>query len=136
MAIVTPLPTSQVFNWLWPSLVQERLDHFRDYWNNHKISKQKEKINPSGTSPRQLWLAPTTARETARNCAININLDTVRQLREEFGGQQTRDEMFQFVTDEFRAYADGALGQLGYPRVTLSSAWDVFVVVVDILGQS
>jgi len=26
----------KVFNWLWPSLVQEQLDEFCEYWNNHQ----------------------------------------------------------------------------------------------------
>ncbi|KAF9502150.1 hypothetical protein BDN71DRAFT_1343800, partial [Pleurotus eryngii] len=40
-----------LFNWIWPPLVQEQLDIFREYWNNHRISKQKNKLLPSGTSP-------------------------------------------------------------------------------------
>ncbi|KAF9490762.1 hypothetical protein BDN71DRAFT_1345120, partial [Pleurotus eryngii] len=48
----------QLFNWLWPPLLQAQLDEFVEYWNNHRISMQKKKFLPSGTSPRQMWIAP------------------------------------------------------------------------------
>ncbi|KAH7904526.1 hypothetical protein BJ138DRAFT_1119331 [Hygrophoropsis aurantiaca] len=123
----------QVFRWLWPPLVQERLDEFREYWNNHRLSPQKHKLLPSGTSPRQMWLAPESVRANARNCSISVDTNLVRQLREELGGAEERERLMNFVDAEFKAAADDALGQLGYPIITLSSAWDVFVAVVDIL---
>jgi hypothetical protein len=124
----------RLFNWLWPSLVQERLDEFREYWNNHRLSSQKHKLLPAGTSPRQIWLVPDAVRATARNCSIHVNMGLVHQLREELGGIDGREEAFRFVDAEFAAEADEALAQLGYPDITLSSAWDVFVAVNDILS--
>ncbi|KZP10031.1 hypothetical protein FIBSPDRAFT_687622, partial [Athelia psychrophila] len=47
-----------IFNWLWPPLVQARLDIFRQYWNNHRLSTQKKKILPTGTSPLHMWTVP------------------------------------------------------------------------------
>ncbi|KAJ7930259.1 hypothetical protein B0H13DRAFT_2309732 [Mycena leptocephala] len=40
-----------LFNWLWPKIVQLSLDDFVDYWNNHKIRSQRGKLLPSGFSP-------------------------------------------------------------------------------------
>ncbi|OAX31333.1 hypothetical protein K503DRAFT_787898, partial [Rhizopogon vinicolor AM-OR11-026] len=34
----------QVLNWLWSPLVQQHLDEFRLYWNNHRLSSQKKKV--------------------------------------------------------------------------------------------
>ncbi|KAF7975981.1 hypothetical protein HWV62_8132 [Athelia sp. TMB] len=124
-----------IFNWLWPRLVQERLDEFREYWNNHKLSKQQKKILPSGTSPRHMWLVPSSVRATARDCSVRVNMESVRRLRDEMGGHEGREEAMQFVSREFSAEADSALGQLGYPTITLSTAWDVFVAVDDILSH-
>ncbi|KAF7970556.1 hypothetical protein HWV62_23735 [Athelia sp. TMB] len=126
---------SDIFNWLWPRLVQERLDEFREYWNNHKLSKQQKKILPSGTSPRHMWLVPSSVRATARDCSVRVNMESVRRLRDEMGGHEGREEAMQFVSREFSAEADSALGQLGYPTITLSTAWDVFVAVDDILSH-
>ncbi|KAJ7508130.1 hypothetical protein B0H11DRAFT_1704579, partial [Mycena galericulata] len=36
-----------LFNWLWPKIVQLSLDGFVDYWNNHKIQTQRNKLLPS-----------------------------------------------------------------------------------------
>jgi len=124
----------KTFNWLWPPLVQHRLDEFREYWNNHRISTQKHKTLPTGTSPRQMWLVPEEVRATSRNCSVNVNMITVGQLREELGGAEKRDETFRFVDAEFEALADNALADLNYPDITLSSSWDVFIAVTDILS--
>ncbi|KAJ7862450.1 hypothetical protein B0H14DRAFT_3134239 [Mycena olivaceomarginata] len=40
-----------LFNWLWPKIIQFTLDNFLDYWNNHKIRTQRNKLLPSGFSP-------------------------------------------------------------------------------------
>ena len=59
-------------------------------------------------------------------------MDTVYQLREELGGAEKCKQAFQFVDAEFEALADNALGELNYPDI-LSSLWDIFVAIVDIL---
>jgi len=123
----------QLFNWIWPPLVQIRLDEFREYWNNHRLSYQKKKTLPSGTSPRHMWEVPEEVVASARNCFIRVDMDSVKQLREEFGGTEGRAEAFKFVDDEFAAEADEALGVLNFPLITLSSAWDIFVAIGDIL---
>ena len=125
----------KTFNWLWPPLVQEWLDEFREYWNNHHISSQKHKTLPSGTSPRQMWLVPEAVCATSRNCSIKVNMNTVHQLREGLGGIEKCEQAFHFVDAEFEALADNALGELNYPDITLSSSWDIFVAVVDILSR-
>lgn len=76
------------------------------------------------------------AREHVRNCTIRVNMDLVRELRADLGGREGRKEAFEFMSNEFRANADMALADLGYPEIALSSAWDVFVAVVDILRHS
>jgi len=61
-------------------------------------------------------------------------MDIVRELREELGGTEGREQAFRFVDAEFEALADDALAELNYPDITLSSAWDVFVAVNDLLS--
>jgi hypothetical protein len=119
---------SKIFNWLWPPLVQEQLDKFREYWNNHQISKQKHKTLPTGTSPRHMWLVPESVCATSRNCSVHVNMHTVHQLRGDLGGAEGCKRAFQFVDTEFEA-----LAELNYPDITLSSVWDVFVAVNDLL---
>ncbi|KAF8524427.1 hypothetical protein JB92DRAFT_2827021 [Gautieria morchelliformis] len=102
-----------VFNWLWPPLVQDRLDRFRDYWNSHHIPYQKGKLNASGTSPRNALLLPTN------------------HLQEAYGGDEGYEAAFRFVSWEFQAEADNTWLALRRPSIILATAWDVFTAVVD-----
>ena len=122
-----------MFNWLWPPLLQERLDEYRNYWNNHTVRHQKGKDLPSGTSPIHIWTCPTDVRPIDRDCRVNVRPDMIRELRDGIGGEEGRRQAYQFVTPEFQAAADGAYADLGYPRITLTTAWTVFVAVVDVL---
>ncbi|KAM6501456.1 hypothetical protein JOM56_004470 [Amanita muscaria] len=85
------------FNWLWPPLVQSRLDEFREYWNNHQLSSQKKKLLPSGTSPRQMWLTPDSVRADARDCSVVIEPETIQLLREGLGGMDGRAKAYSFI---------------------------------------
>lgn len=58
-------------------------------------------------------------------------MESVKKMREELGGNDARKAAFQFVDPVFAAAADEAWGELGYPDITLTSAWDVFLAVVD-----
>ena len=55
----------------------------------------------------------------------------IRELRDGIGGEEGRRLAFQFVTPEFQVAADGVYADLGYPRITLRTAWKVFLAVVD-----
>ena len=81
-----------------------------------------------------MWLVPESVCATSRNCSVRVNLETVHQMREDLGGAEGRQQAFRFVDAEFEALADEALAELNYPDITLSSAWDVFVAVNDLLS--
>lgn len=114
-------------------MLQERLDEYCNYWNNHTVRRQKDKDLPSGTSPVHIWTCPTNVRPTARDCRVNVRREKIRELRDEIGGEAGRRQAYQFVTPDFQAVADGAYADLGYPRITLATAWNVFKAVVDVL---
>jgi len=82
-----------------------------------------------------MWLVPDAVRATARDCSIRVNMDTVDQLREDLGGKDAREAALRFVDAEFEARADEVYSNLHYPEITLASAWDIFIAVVDILSH-
>ena len=125
--------TSNVFNWLWPPLVQDRLDEYKEYWNNHTVRRQKDKDLPSGTSPIHMWTCPTQSRPTARDCRVYVRQELINELRDQIGGAEGRQQAYEFVTQEFRAEADGAYVDLGCPPITLKTAWSIFFSVVNVL---
>ncbi|KAG2045442.1 hypothetical protein BDR06DRAFT_900676 [Suillus hirtellus] len=57
-----PLHECASFQLAIATLVQQRLDEFRLYWNNHRLSSQKKKVHPKGTPSRHVWLAPESVR--------------------------------------------------------------------------
>lgn len=59
--------------------------------------------------------------------------ELVRELRDQIGGEEGRRRAYEFVTSQFRAEADGAYMELGFPPITLASAWTVFTSVVNLL---
>ncbi|KAK6972172.1 hypothetical protein R3P38DRAFT_3486110 [Favolaschia claudopus] len=120
----------QTFYWLWVPLIQNGLDAFREYWNNHKLQKSKGKLNGSGSSPYNMFNNPTTAVATARDCSIRVNPETVQRLREAYGGEEARDKAYRFISREFEAEADGVYVDLGCPKISLVTAWSVFELVV------
>lgn len=122
-----------VLYWLWVPLIQERLDEFREYNNNHRLKPSKDKLLPSGRSPRHVLISPETVRTEARDCSIKVNPEMVHRIREEYGGEKGRDYAFRFITREFEAEADDAYVDLGKPAISLSSAWDVFTAVVNLM---
>ena len=48
----------KLFNWLWPPIVQQELDWFQEYWNTHRVRKQKNKRMPSGGTPLDFYTCP------------------------------------------------------------------------------
>jgi hypothetical protein len=83
-----------------------------------------------------MFLVPQSVRHDAHDCSIKVNPETVRHLREAYGGLETRDRLFRFVSQEFQAEADEAFVDLGCPIISLESGWDVFKKVVERLALS
>ncbi|KAJ6550355.1 hypothetical protein B0H10DRAFT_2202353 [Mycena sp. CBHHK59/15] len=121
---------SAVFYWLWIPIIQLGLDTYREYWNNHTLSKSKNKKNPSGSCPTNMFLNPGAVSPLARDCSIRVNPETVAELREAYGGQEARDKAYRFVSDEFKFNADLIHEKLGEPELSLRNGWTVFQQMV------
>jgi len=52
----------------------------------------------------------------------------------DLGGAEGHKKAFWFVDAGFETLADEVLAELNYPDITLSSAWDVFIAVHDLLS--
>lgn len=124
---------SNVFNWVFPPLVQSRLDAYCTYWNNHRLRSQPNKLNPSGTSPLHMLEAPDSVRPGARHCGIRVRKELVDQLRQSIGGMAGRELALSFSTPRFQKIADNAYLSLGSPEITLNTAWKVWKAMVNLL---
>jgi hypothetical protein len=128
---MTEQNSRNTFYWLFVPLVQDRLDTFRDYWNNHRLTGNSKKSNPYGSSPQNMLLNPTSVRATAKDCSIRVNPELVAQMREAYGGEESRAAAYRFYSEEFGSHADGVYVDLGMPIITLATAWDIFQLVVE-----
>ncbi|KAJ7829855.1 hypothetical protein B0H14DRAFT_3716288 [Mycena olivaceomarginata] len=112
-----------LFNWIFPPLVQAELDEFRTYW--HLVRSQPNKNMPSGHVPADALEHPEVFGGI--NCLIKVPKETLANLRvfltEEVG---PRSEHLQWVDDEFAAIAEAVYKSIGSPHITLTNSWEIF----------
>ncbi|KAJ2929127.1 hypothetical protein H1R20_g7964, partial [Candolleomyces eurysporus] len=121
-----------LFNWLWPQALQLQLDHFSEYWNNHKIRSQKRKPNMSGSTPRHAFIAPDPTRIT--KCYIDVDKPVVEALREQI--PISCGDSMQFVNHEFLQLAEETYDAIGRPDLSdLRQVWDIFSVMLIHIPQ-
>lgn len=122
---VAELKSSNLFNWLWPKILQHVLDKTIEEWNEHETRHQAEKAMPSGVSPMELWLNPMEYGKIPCGIKVENVKDIVDELRERL--PRTREEVFRWVSDGFREAAEIAHMQIGSPELKLvSEGWQVF----------
>ena len=114
-----------LFYWVFPPLIQAKLDEFKTYWNNHRIRKQKNKAMPSGHVPMNTFCNP--AEFLGVQCKIPVPPDAVQEMRafviEETGQREN------WISDDFAKIADDIYLQIGSPALTLDNAWEVFTAM-------
>ncbi|KAJ7737133.1 hypothetical protein B0H16DRAFT_1466405 [Mycena metata] len=111
-----------LFNWLWPRIIQLSLDEFVEYWNNHKIRSQRNKLLPSGFSPNYICDFPARFRLVDFTTPVPPAL--VDALRENI--PKSRQECYRWVSDEFDAEAWVVYERIGAPKFALADGWTIF----------
>ncbi|KAK7029309.1 hypothetical protein R3P38DRAFT_3394433 [Favolaschia claudopus] len=106
-----------LFNWIFPPLVQAKLDEFRTYWNQHIIRLQPEKEMPSGHAPADALAHPGLFG--GLHCGI-----------QEVG---PRDSHLLWVTPEFDGVATEIFAGLTFNTITLENSWEVFAEMAQVL---
>jgi hypothetical protein len=117
--------TRELFNWIFPPLVQAQLDEFRIYWNQHTIRSQPEKEMLSGHAPADALEHPGLFG--GLDCGIRIPKEALLELRnalaEEVG---PREAYLSWVTPQFDQIATDIFRTLTFSEITLENSWDVF----------
>ncbi|KAJ7442920.1 hypothetical protein B0H11DRAFT_1748761, partial [Mycena galericulata] len=111
-----------LFNWLWPKIIQRSLDQFVDYWNNHTIRTQRNKLLPSGFSPNYICDFPDKFGLTHFGVPAPQNL--VDSLRVNI--PKPRAECYRWVSDEFDVRAREIYQFIGAPNFILTDGWTIF----------
>ncbi|EMD37731.1 hypothetical protein CERSUDRAFT_94731 [Gelatoporia subvermispora B] len=119
----------KLFNWIFPDIVQSKLDKFRNYWNKHHIRNQKSKNMPSGASPMQFLRHPE--KYGGQRMGVGIPQNVIQALRETL--PTSHEEAFRWVDAGFENAAATVWESLGKPPKDLGSAWHVFGQMVPLL---
>ncbi|KAJ7813493.1 hypothetical protein B0H14DRAFT_2522815 [Mycena olivaceomarginata] len=111
-----------LFNWIWPPIVQGKLDHFTERWNSHVIRHQRNKLMPSGVSPNELYAHPEYYG--GRCFAIPVPQAALDAFRASI--RLSRDAALSWVPAEFDVIATQVYELLGSPMCSAETAWDLF----------
>ncbi|KAJ7092528.1 hypothetical protein C8R43DRAFT_1049877 [Mycena crocata] len=126
-----------LFNWIFPPLIQGELDEFRVYWNQHRIRAQPNKTMPSGHVPVDALEHPEIYGGI--NCFIKIPKETIDNLREVLTQEVgPRSDHLQWVDDEFSSLAESVHKSIGSPKITLNNSWEIFAqmsICIEELGN-
>lgn len=123
----------QLFYWIWPRVVQDELDVYREYWNIHTIRPQKQKVMPSGDSPNQFWTEPE--EYNGQRLTIPVPNIAVRAMRADL--PKTREEVMTWPTTlEFDTVAQDAYETLGSPKITKENGWALFRRMMPLIRAS
>lgn len=112
-----------LFQWLWPQIVQKQLDFFQLYWNTHHVRKQAKKKMPSGGTPNDFFSRPEDFGGARMTIPVN-DPGIVPALRETL--PISREDAYRWVDDEFAAAAQSVYEQLGRPVLKLETGWNIF----------
>ncbi|KAJ7151306.1 hypothetical protein C8R43DRAFT_1004776 [Mycena crocata] len=126
-----------LFNWIFPPLIQGELDEFRVYWNQHRIRAQPNKTMPSGHVPVDALEHPEIYGGI--NCFIKIPKETIDNLREVLTQEVgPRSDHLQWVDNEFSSLAESVHKSIGSPKITLNNSWEIFAqmsICIEELGN-
>lgn len=112
-------------------MLQEQLDNFIEFWNNHCIHYQKNKPNPSGTTPWHVFVVPQACG--GRDCKIAITQDVLDALRAAMPVSWTKSMWW--VSNEFANKAGIVYEEIGCPDLTPKTGWGIFSQMEEILME-
>ncbi|KAK7058137.1 hypothetical protein R3P38DRAFT_3547593 [Favolaschia claudopus] len=125
-----------LFYWIFVPIIQEQLDEFRTWWNNHRVRFQHDKNMPSGHIPAHAFEHPT--HFAGVDCRIRVPQAAVDELREyltEDVGPRDSHLRWPGLTLELEQTVQTAWEDIGSPKISMESAWDVFRMISNVLDN-
>ncbi|TFY75926.1 hypothetical protein EWM64_g8088 [Hericium alpestre] len=117
----------ELCQWLWSKLLRQELQHVVDMRNSQRMRKDRTKFGPSGMSRNEAFSLPQDWG--GRNCLLPIDVNIIRDLKQELGG----DQLLDFTSAEFSARAQVAYDSLQITKLTFQNAWDVFNAMLPLV---
>lgn len=88
---------------------------------------------PSGVSPLELWRNPEAYGKIPCGIRVPNTKAVVDELREDL--PRTREEVNQWVTDEFNEAAQSAYDEIGSPELKMTEGWRIFANMLSHLEE-
>ncbi|KIY61139.1 hypothetical protein CYLTODRAFT_480210 [Cylindrobasidium torrendii FP15055 ss-10] len=121
-----------LFQWLWPKIVQCHLDQYVQLWNNHRTRGQKGKNLPSGSVPGDVFAFPHHHNLSA-GLSISVPLNALKVLRSQI--ETSREEAYRWVPDEFDFIAQRVYDHIGQPGLDAMTGWTVYEKMLPLVIQ-
>ncbi len=85
---------------------------------------------PSGSTPNDFFATPV--QWGGQDCGIPVDTTVVEALREQL--TMCHEDVYKFVSDDFRQAAEDAYATIGSPVLTVRSGWDLFAQMKAVLS--
>ncbi|KAF8149242.1 hypothetical protein K438DRAFT_1989005 [Mycena galopus ATCC 62051] len=118
-----------LFQWLWPRIVQCHLDEFKDYWNTTPRRSQKFKALPT-VAPEMVFNYPE--RYDMLHCGTTVPARLIEELRTTHLNKN-RTKVMEWVPQEFDELVSAAYELIGSPALHYTSGWSTFSKLIDII---
>ncbi|KAJ7713315.1 hypothetical protein B0H14DRAFT_3099097 [Mycena olivaceomarginata] len=109
-----------LFHWIFVPIIQEQLDEFRAWWNNHRVCLQRDKNMPSGHIPVLAVEYPDHLGGI--DCCIHVPKEAAIELHEllteEVGSRKSHLTIWE---------------DIGSPAMSVDSTWDIFAQMSDVI---
>ncbi|KAJ3816920.1 hypothetical protein F5880DRAFT_1493722, partial [Lentinula raphanica] len=120
-----------LFNWIWPKIVQSAVTEFVNYWNNHKTRTSRTANIPTGVAPNVIFDFPENYGLV--NSGVLISSEDIAALRETI--PKSRKECYQWVADDFDSAAQEVYNRLNSPELSHTTGWQVFVDMLSLFSK-
>ncbi|KAJ7198535.1 hypothetical protein GGX14DRAFT_374113 [Mycena pura] len=118
-----------LFQWLWPQIVQTHLDLFKDFWNTTPRRKQDNKLLPTA-APDMVYNYPED--HNLIHCGIPVPKPLIQELRNSHLATSREDAM-RWVPHEFDILAKVVYQEIGSPRLHYSTGWETYKEMLDVI---
>ncbi|KAF8183565.1 hypothetical protein K438DRAFT_1599635 [Mycena galopus ATCC 62051] len=118
-----------LFQWLWPRIVQCHLNEFHDYWNTTPRRSQKVKTLPT-VAPEMVFNYPE--RYNMLHCGTTVPAGLIKELRATHLNK-TRAEVMEWVPQEFDELASAAYELIESPVLHYTTGWSTFGKLIEVI---
>ncbi|KAF9451473.1 hypothetical protein P691DRAFT_796776 [Macrolepiota fuliginosa MF-IS2] len=110
----------EICQWLWPKLLQQKLNDFMYERNSFRPRKVKGKSGPNGMSRNIAFSLPH--EWGGKDLLLPVDVSVIQEIKTTMGG----DDLLNFVSPEYSARVQPIYDSLGVKLLMFQNIWEVF----------